>query len=74
MTKPKNDSHPFWSGYALGMLAGSIATYAIATKSGRETVKKILDNTETLEHGLEEVLKLIQAKVITTEENKKTQT
>lgn len=56
----KNDSQNFWSGYALGMLAGSVLTYAFGTKGGREMVKKVLNHTDTLEHSIEDILGHIQ--------------
>ena len=64
MTNQKNDSQNFWSGYALGMLSGSVLMYAFGTKGGRETVKKVLDHTDTLEHSIEDILHLIQANML----------
>lgn len=60
----KNDSQKFWSGYAMGMLAGSVLTYAFGTKGGRETVKKVLEHTDTLEHSIEDILHMIQTNML----------
>jgi len=69
MKNQKNESHNFWSGYSLGMLAGSVLTYAFGTKNGRATVKKVLEHTDTLEHSIEDILQLIQSKVSTSEKD-----
>lgn len=57
-----NDRHTdhFWSGFALGILAGGAILYGVATKRGRETVQKVLNNTETLEGNIEDILLLLQ--------------
>ncbi|PJC30204.1 hypothetical protein CO051_06875 [Candidatus Roizmanbacteria bacterium CG_4_9_14_0_2_um_filter_39_13] len=62
MKSQKNDSHTFWSGYALGMLGGSLLIYAFATKKGRDTIGKILEHTDTVENNIEDILELIQKK------------
>lgn len=68
MTNQKNDSQNFWSGYALGMLSGSVLMYAFGTKNGRDTVKKVLEHTDTLEHSIEDILHLIQSNMLSTSE------
>ncbi len=65
MKNQNNDTHPFWSGYALGMFAGSAMMYAFGTKSGRNLVRKTLRHTESMEDSLEDVLKLIQTNFVT---------
>lgn len=60
MTKEKPHSDNFWSGFALGTLAGGAILYAFTTKRGRSTVKKMLDNTETLEHNIENILEMLK--------------
>lgn len=62
MATQKNNSEPFWAGYGLGMIAGAAILYAVGTKNGRQLVKHVLDGTESLEHGIEDVLTLIQKK------------
>lgn len=70
MKNQKNDSQNFWSGYALGMLSGSVLMYAFGTKNGRETVKKVLEHTDTLEHSIEDILHLIQSNMLSASEEK----
>lgn len=60
MSKEKHTSDNFWSGFALGGLVGGALLYAFTSKRGRETVKKMLDNTETLEHNIENILEMLQ--------------
>jgi len=69
MKNQKNDSQNFWSGYALGMLGGSLLVYAFATKKGRETIVKILKHTDTVENNIEDILLLIQNKLSSSENN-----
>lgn len=69
MINQKNDSHNFWSGYALGMLAGSVLMYTFGTKNGRSTVKKVMDHTDTLEHSIEDILHLIQSNLLKPDED-----
>ncbi len=70
MKNQKNDSQNFWSGYALGMLSGSVLMYAFGTKNGRKTVKKVLEHTDTLEHSIEDILHLIQSNMLSASEEK----
>lgn len=72
MTKEKPHADNFWSGFALGSVAGGALLYAFTTKNGRETVKKMLDNTETLEHNLESILDMLQKNELITDGKKKT--
>jgi hypothetical protein len=59
MTQNNHTDH-FWSGFSLGILAGGAILYAVATKRGRETVQKVLNNTESLEGNIEDILGLLQ--------------
>lgn len=70
MENQKNSSHNFWSGYALGALSGAVFIYAFATKKGRDTMLKMLKHTDTLENNFEEIVNLIQKKVIPAEKNR----
>ncbi len=74
MNNKKETSHNFWSGFSLGMIAGGVILYGVATKKGRSTVKKILDNTETLEGNMEDILTMIQKNVFTGENNEEKNT
>ncbi|KKQ38700.1 MAG: hypothetical protein US54_C0005G0013 [Candidatus Roizmanbacteria bacterium GW2011_GWA2_37_7] len=69
MEKQKNDSHNFWSGYALGMVSGSLLMYAFATKKGRDMIVKILEHTDTVENNIEDILDLIQKRFMSKNEN-----
>lgn len=69
MSNDKHTDH-FWSGFSLGMLAGGAILYGVATKKGRETVKKVLDNTETLEGNIEDILQLLQKNNLLGQEEK----
>lgn len=60
MTNKREDSHNFWSGFALGTMAGTVLLYGFATKKGRETVKKLLDQSDTIEHNFEDILKMLK--------------
>lgn len=71
MTNQKSKSDNFWSGYSMGMIAGAVATYAFGTKRGRDFLKKALDQTDNLEHDIEDVFHLIQDKVISLEKDVK---
>lgn len=73
MKHQKNDSHNFWSGYALGMIGGSLLVYAFATKKGRETIEKILKHTDTVENNIEDILGLIKKSLPTDEAKKETE-
>lgn len=64
MTNKKEDSHNFWSGFAVGTVAGTLLLYGFATKKGRETVKKLLDQSDTIEHNFEDILKLLKKRDI----------
>ncbi len=70
MTKEKQHSDNFWSGFALGGVVGGALLYAFTTKRGRETVKKMLDNTETLEHNIENILEMLQKNNILSDQEK----
>jgi hypothetical protein len=59
----RNDSSTFWSGFSLGLLSGSILLYAFGTKKGRQTLKKALDNSETIEDNISQIIKLIQENI-----------
>jgi len=64
MKNPKNESNNFWSGYALGMLSGSLLIYAFATKKGRDTIVKIIEHTDIVENNFEDILDLIQKQFV----------
>ncbi|OGK13267.1 hypothetical protein A3A93_04520 [Candidatus Roizmanbacteria bacterium RIFCSPLOWO2_01_FULL_38_12] len=55
---------PFWSGFSLGLLGGSLVMYFIATKKGRELLHKVADHSESLESNIEHVLKALQKNVL----------
>ena len=57
-----NNEHPqpFWSGFSLGLVSGSVIMYMIATKRGREVLRKLLDHSETLETNIEHILEALQ--------------
>lgn len=71
MTKEKPHSDNFWSGFALGSLAGGALLFAFTTRRGRDTVKKMLDNTETLEHNIENILEMLQKNKLISHDEKK---
>ncbi len=71
MTKETPHSDNFWSGFALGSLAGGVILSAFATKRGRNTVKKMLDNTETLEHNIEHILEMLKKNELISHDEKK---
>lgn len=71
MTNNKPHSDNFWSGFALGGVVGGALLYAFTTKRGRETVKKMLNNTETLEHNIENILEMLQKNNILGEDENK---
>jgi len=56
----KNNSENFWSGYSLGVLSGGLLMYAFGTKKGRETLKKMLSQSETIEDNLSQLVELIK--------------
>jgi len=56
----KNNSENFWSGYSLGVLSGGLLMYAFGTKKGRETLKKMLNQSETIEDNLSQLVELIK--------------
>lgn len=59
----KNNPETFWSGYSLGILSGSLLMYAFGTKKGRDTLKKMLSHSETVEGNLSQIIDLIQKKI-----------
>jgi len=63
MINQKNDSHNFWSGYSAGMISGAVLMFAFGTKKGRETILKIIEHTDTVEHNIGDILERIQKKV-----------
>ncbi len=71
MTNEKPHSDNFWSGFALGTLAGGAMLFAFTTKRGRNTVKKMLDNTETLEHNIENILDMLQKNQLISHDDEK---
>jgi len=60
--KPTN----FWFGFSLGLGAAAVAAYLLATKDGREKLKKIVEFAEDLPANIpglvEEIEKRIEAK------------
>ncbi|MFA9289213.1 MAG: YtxH domain-containing protein [Weeksellaceae bacterium] len=56
----ENNSHNFWSGFALGAVAGGALMYMFATERGRKSLTSILANAESLEHNIEDVLDMLQ--------------
>ena len=60
MSNDQKNSNHFWSGFSVGMIAGGAILWGVATKKGRETVKKVLNNTESLENNLEDILIMLQ--------------
>ncbi|HRN71270.1 MAG TPA: hypothetical protein PLS49_08890 [Candidatus Woesebacteria bacterium] len=70
MSKEKQTSDNFWSGFALGGLVGGALLYAFTSKRGRETVKKLLDGTETIEHNIENILEMLQKNDVLNEDTK----
>lgn len=56
----QNDSHNFWSGFALGVIGGGFLMYGIATKRGRKTLENILNNAESIEENIEGILETLQ--------------
>lgn len=71
MSKEKQHSDNFWSGFALGTLAGGVLLYGFTTKRGRETVKKMLESTETIEHNIENILEMLQKNQLISHEDEK---
>jgi hypothetical protein len=61
---PKNNPETFWSGYSLGILSGGLLMYAFGTKKGRDTLKKMLSHSETIEENLNQIIDLIQNNII----------
>ena len=61
MESNNKDSHPFWSGYALGFISGGVIIAAFTTKRGRATLQKLLDHSGDLEHNIEDLLTFIQS-------------
>ncbi len=50
----------FWFGFSLGVVACGVGIYFFGTKSGRKTLKNILDITENLEGNFDNILKEIE--------------
>ncbi len=65
-------SHNFWSGFSLGILAGSGLMYIFATKRGRKILHNLLENSETLEGNLESILQMIQKNLVVEKDDEKT--
>ncbi|MDA1316799.1 MAG: hypothetical protein O3B87_02110 [bacterium] len=61
MEKHSTSSHPFWSGFALGLISGGIIIATFTTKKGRATLQKILDHSGDLELNIENLLAFIQS-------------
>jgi len=61
MVNNKNNSDPFWSGYALGLISGGVIIAAFTTKRGRAMIQKLLDHSDDLEHNIEDLLAFIQS-------------
>lgn len=59
----KHDSHNFWTGFSLGTLAGGALLYMFVTKRGRKTLHSLLQSSETLEHDIEGLFKILQEQV-----------
>jgi gas vesicle protein len=57
--KPTN----FWFGFSLGIGAATIATYLLATKSGREKLKKIVEFTENISENAPGFIEEIEKKI-----------
>jgi len=69
MKNDESPAQPFWSGFSLGLLGGSVIMYMIATKRGRETLRKLLDHSETLETNIEHILEALQKNTLLDKKN-----
>lgn len=60
MTNNTENSHNFWSGFALGAVAGGALMYIFATERGRKALTSMLANAESVEHNIEDILDMLQ--------------
>lgn len=50
----------FWFGFSLGIATCAAGVYFFGTKSGRKTLKNILDVTEDFEGSFEDIIKEVE--------------
>ncbi|MBI4004506.1 YtxH domain-containing protein [Candidatus Roizmanbacteria bacterium] len=60
MRNQHNTPTNFWFGFAVGSMSAMITTYLLATKQGRETLKKLIELSENLGERSPEFVSLLQ--------------
>lgn len=55
--KPQNNN--YWSGFGLGLVGGVGLMYILGTKKGRTLLRDFLNNTDEIEHSVEDILAYI---------------
>lgn len=55
----QTNNNNYWAGFGLGLLGGAGIMYLVGTKKGRELLRQFLDNTEGIEHSVEDIIRYI---------------
>lgn len=52
----KQQNNNYWSGFGLGILGGAGLMYLVGTRKGRELLRQFLNNTDEIEHSVEDIM------------------